>query len=275
VQEFEPGFYPYGALASFAAQSYTFPHFALFSTELLREFFQSQGHGIFALPGGESHSTSFENTITAVGEVTPAELSRKRRRRVLFYCRPEPHALRNMFDIGIMALRKAVAQDAFAGWEFHGIGTVAMHGQIDLGNGAKLSLLPRHDQEAYRRILKDYDIGLSLMCSPHPSLVPLEMCSAGMMTVTNTYANKTAEKLLAISENFVPVDGTVDGVLNGLLAAKAGLSNVEKRSRAANVNWATRWEQSFHPALLDQLDLFLLAAMEDRDVPESHAMRAA
>jgi hypothetical protein len=174
-----------------------------------------------------------------------------------------------------MALRKAVAQDAFAGWEFHGIGTVAMHGQIDLGNGAKLSLLPRHDQEAYRRILKDYDIGLSLMCSPHPSLVPLEMCSAGMMTVTNTYANKTAEKLLAISENFVPVDGTVDGVLNGLLAAKAGLSNVEKRSRAANVNWATRWEQSFHPALLDQLDLFLLAAMEDRDVPESHAMRAA
>lgn len=46
---------------------------------------------------------------------------------------------------------------------------------IKLGDGVFLELLPRLDQEQYRKVLRDYDVGLSLMCSPHPSLVPMEM----------------------------------------------------------------------------------------------------
>ena len=229
VQEYEPGFYPYGALASLSAQSYTFPHYALFSTELLREFFQLHGYGVFQSRDGEQLSASFQNTITSVGTVTPKELSRKRK-RLLFYCRPEPHALRNMFDIGIMALRQAIAQGLFADWEFDGIGSLVGEGQVKLGPNAHMNLLPRLDQEAYRGILKNYDVGVSLMCSPHPSLVPLEMCGAGMLTVTNTYANKTADKLEAISENFVPVEGTVEGVLSGLRTAFADVNHVVRRA---------------------------------------------
>ena len=33
------------------------------------------------------------------------------------------------------------------------------------------------------------------MYTPHPSLVPIEMASAGMLTVTNTFENKTADAL--------------------------------------------------------------------------------
>ena len=47
------------------------------------------------------------------------------------------------------------------------------------------------------------------MYTPHPSLVPIEMASAGMLTVTNTFENKTSEALRAISGNLLagPSDG--------------------------------------------------------------------
>ena len=33
------------------------------------------------------------------------------------------------------------------------------------------------------------------MYTPHPSLVPIEMASAGMATVTNSFENKTADAM--------------------------------------------------------------------------------
>ena len=44
------------------------------------------------------------------------------------------------------------------------------------------------------------------MYTPHPSLVPIEMASAGMLVVTNTFDNKTAEALAAISPNLIPAE---------------------------------------------------------------------
>ena len=54
-----------------------------------------------------------------------------------------------------------------------------------------LELLPRADQRAYAELLRDHDVGLALMYTPHPSLVPIEMASAGMLVVTNSFENKT------------------------------------------------------------------------------------
>ena len=48
-------------------------------------------------------------------------------------------------------------------------------------------------------MLRGHDLGLALMLTPHPSLVPLEMASAGMATVTNSFENKTPAALEAIS----------------------------------------------------------------------------
>ncbi len=266
IQEYEPGFYAYSSLSAFAAESYQFPHYALFSTEILREYFMLNECGVFAQPGGERVSASFQNAITSVGPVTADELRAKRTRKLLFYCRPEPHALRNMFDTGLMALREAVKAGAFQGWEFHGIGSMAVSGKIKLADDVYMDLLPRLDQEKYRKILKDYDVGLSLMCSPHPSLVPLEMAKAGMWTVTNTYGNKTAEKLNAISTNFLPTPTSVEGVARGLCEASTLVRDFESRAGGANVKWATDWDEAFPDALMDRLSAFIQAAMDDREL---------
>ena len=57
-----------------------------------------------------------------------------------------------------------------------------------------------------RSVLREHDVGLALMYTPHPSLVPIEMASAGMLTVTNSFENKTAEALAAISPNLIAAE---------------------------------------------------------------------
>ena len=48
------------------------------------------------------------------------------------------------------------------------------------------------------------------MYTPHPSLVPIEMASAGMLTVTNSFENKTPEAMAAISPNLIAAEPTVE-----------------------------------------------------------------
>ena len=56
------------------------------------------------------------------------------------------------------------------------------------------------------------------MYTPHPSLVPIEMASAGMVTVTNTFANKTAAALAAISTNLLAAEPAVEAIAGALTA---------------------------------------------------------
>ena len=70
-------------------------------------------------------------------------------------------------------------------------------------------------------MLRDHDVGLALMYTPHPSLVPIEMASAGMLTVTNSFENKTAEAMTAISSNLITAEPSIDGVAAALAEAAA------------------------------------------------------
>ncbi len=154
IQEFETYTFPMGTYAALADHSYTYPHHAVFSTEFLREHFRQHRLGCFAHDpsDGERNSMAFANAITAVGNVTASELAERRVKKLLFYARPEAHAARNMFELGVAGLRRAVAAGYFTGpWEFHGIGTVARGGRVPLA-GATLRLLPRQDQESYREV---------------------------------------------------------------------------------------------------------------------------
>jgi glycosyltransferase involved in cell wall biosynthesis len=259
IQEHEPFTFPMGTFAALADQSYRFAHNALFSTELLRDFFRRRGLGVFAhgTAAGDAASAAFENAITPVPAPTAPELAARTSRRLLFYARPEAHAARNMFDLGVLALSRALEQGALRTWELRGIGSVDDRSRIDLGSGAGLELLPRADQRSYARVLREHDVGLALMYTPHPSLVPIEMASAGMLTVTNTFENKTPAALSAISANLLAAEPTVEGIATGLLEAVAGAEDAERRARGSHVRWSRSWDASFDDALLDRLLAFL------------------
>jgi glycosyltransferase involved in cell wall biosynthesis len=256
VQEYEPFTFAMGTYAALARKSYDFSHYAVFSTELLREYFRQHRIGVFE--DGEEHgdrrSVSFQNAITDVVAPTATELAQRRGRRLLFYARPEGHAARNMFELGVLALSQTLERDAtLDGWELSGIGTVGEGRTISLGGGASLQLMPRAAQGEYAQRLREHDVGLALMYTPHPSLVPIEMAAAGLVTVTNTFENKTAEAMAAISRNLIAVPPTVDGIVAGLRIAVAAADDHPARVRASEVRWSRDWQTSLNPGLLHDI----------------------
>jgi hypothetical protein len=255
IQEYEPFTFPMGSYAALADESYRLPHYALFSSELLREYFRRHHLGVFAGDAGDRESAAFENAITPVAPA--ADLAARRPRRLLFYARPEPHAARNMYELGVLAIGRALERGAFRGWELHGIGTVRSGRRIDLGAGSYLRLLPRAAQGDYAGVLREHDVGLALMYTPHPSLVPIEMASAGMLTVTNSFENKTAEAMAAISPNIVAATPGIEEIADALCAAAAGVDDVERRVRGSRVAWSTDWDESFGEGLLERVAGFL------------------
>ncbi len=259
VQEYEPFTFAMGSYAALADESYRFPHFALFSTELLRDFFRRRGLGVYAAgaTAGDAASAAFENAISAVDAPDASELAGRRPRRLLFYARPEPHAVRNMFEVGVLALGRALESGAFAGWELDGIGTVHGGRRLELGGGSSLRLLPRVGQAEYAQLLRAHDVGLSLMYTPHPSLVPIEMASAGMLAVTNTFENKTAEALAAISPNLIAAEPGIEPIARALVDAAAAADDGDRRVRGSRVRWCRDWETSFDDELLDRVIAFL------------------
>jgi hypothetical protein len=252
IQEYEPFTFPMGTYAALAAESYRFAHFAVFSTQFLREYFRAHRIGVYSSgsEAGDGNSVAFQNAITPIDPPSAESLSGRRPRRVLFYARPEPHAARNMFELGVLGLARAVQEGALRGWELHGIGTVESGRRIALGTGAWLELLPRADQAGYGATLREHDVGLALMYTPHPSLVPIEMASAGMLTVTNSFENKTPEALSAISTNLITAEPTVEDVAAALRRAAAGVDDVARRVRGSQVNWSRSWDDSFGEAVL-------------------------
>lgn len=264
VQEYEPLFHPGGSLHALAREAYTFPQHQLFSTELLRDYFKQHSYGVFSagVEAGEKKSVAFQNAIPR--DPTPPEQLRRsadQKRKLLFYARPEAHAQRNMFELGIMAISTALERGVLdlADWEVHGIGSLGGAKALTLANGGRITLLPKLSFEDYRRHLKGYDIGVSLMLTPHPSLVPLDMAASGLLTITNTFENKTAEKLTAISSNLIPVLPTLGGIVEGIGAAVDRLDDHQGRSAAANLRWASTWDEALGGPVMESIQRFIAA----------------
>ena len=247
IQEYEPYTFVMGSWAAVARSTYDLPHAALFSTEMLRDFFAARGYGVFAggAERGRELSAFFRNAITPVGAPGAAELAERSSRRFLFYARPEPHAARNMFELGLMALTRAVAGGLFdPRWEINGIGSVGGPERLQLGAGRTLELLPRRDQAGYAELLRGHDAGMALMLTPHPSLVPIEMASAAMAAVTNTFETKTADALGAISPNLIAGAPSLEAIVAALGTAVERAEDPAARARAAAVDWPSAWDES-------------------------------
>src|SRR5204862_2624778 len=133
---------------------------------------------------------------------------------------------------------------------FHGIGAVEGRDRISLGSGRHLDLLPKRGQEGYAQLLGEHDVGLALMGTPHPSLVPLEMASAGMLTVTNSFETKTREAMASIAGNLIAMPPSLEGILGGLEEAAREADDYQRRLDGARVDWSHDWDTSLNPDVM-------------------------
>src|SRR5450759_714011 len=133
IQDFEPGFYKWSCEYSLALETYAMPMRAIICGQLLAEYLQEQGVGRFADTEFVEDCLVFEPAVDR-SRFFFDERRQAGRRRLLFYARPD--APRNLFEIGLLALRRAVERGAFPAtdWELWFIGgTVPPR---DLGRGA-------------------------------------------------------------------------------------------------------------------------------------------
>lgn len=220
IQEYEPFTFPLGTWYRAAEATYDFPHDALFSTEILENYFSSIRAGVFgpsAVDG--ARSLPFRNPITGLKGMVRTPVS-ERRRRLLFYARPQAHAARNMFEFGFSALRLAVQRlgAELDGWELVGVGA-SENGVIKLDGDRSLRMMSKLDSHGYREMLASSDVGLALMYTPHPSLVPLEMAAAGMLTVTNACMSKGKDAFADVSDLIHVAEPDVEAIADALVDA--------------------------------------------------------
>lgn len=217
IQDFEPGFYPWSSRYALAAASLNLKFHAVINEQALADFLFESRVGQFSHPDFRHQCTVFEPAVD--GRLfKPAVAKAARPRRLLLYARPTNP--RNLLGLSVAALRIATVLPSFAkGWEFLAIGARGSLPPIPLGAGKILREAPWKDLAGYAALLQESDILLSPMLSPHTSYPVLEMAACNRIVVTNSFATKTAARLVALSPNILAVDATVDGFVQGLVAA--------------------------------------------------------
>jgi hypothetical protein len=166
-----------------------------------------------------------------------------------------------MFELGIVALVDCIAEGTFGPeWRFHGIGATERWQRLTLGPRVTMEVVARADQSEYAELLESHDVGLALMYTPHPSLVPIEMASAGMLVVTNSFENKTPEAMARISDNLITTAPSLDGIKQGLREAAQRADDLQARVRGASVEWSSEWDSSFNDGVMERVAAFLAAS---------------
>jgi hypothetical protein len=243
IQDYEPGFYPLSTRHALAAATYAMPIRAIFNESLVRDHFVRFGVGRFGGPDAPA-TVVFEPAVDAdLFRPRPVAADPGRRRRLLFYARPRNE--RNLFDLGLRALREAVRGGAFAGadWAFEFLGGQGLP-PLTLSEGHTIAERPWLSYRDYAALLADSDVLLSLMLSPHTSYPPLEMASCGGVVVTNVYGGKTADALHRISPRILGVEPTVEALVAGLHEAVGLATTSASSATSPRPTLPTDWDAS-------------------------------
>ncbi|MBI4892559.1 MAG: hypothetical protein HY821_18180 [Acidobacteria bacterium] len=230
IQDFEPGFYPWSSNYALSLETYQMPHRAIVNERFLADYLVERRAGLYAEAGfGAQHAIAFDPAVDRRVFYPPTQSSPGSKRRLLFYARPTNP--RNLFGLGLQALRAAVRNGVFSGdWEFLSIGSRGSLPVLDLGSGLQLRPEPWAGYSAYADLLRTADLLLCPMLSPHTSYPVLEMAACGGTVVTCSYGPKSAAALAALSPDILGVPPTSQGLLDGLAAA-AQLAGKPKQDR--------------------------------------------
>ena len=168
--------------------------------------------------------------------------------RLVFYARP--NRPRNLYAIGLKALKLAAERGMLDGWDVLSVG--AKVNDIELTPTVTMTNIPWQPLGRYASMLRQTDVALSLQLSPHTSYPPLEMSACGGVAITNAYGAKTANRIMEYAPRSIVVNPTVLGVLDGIERAVAG----ERRDQPTRGCTHGSWNEAFAGVLPKVEDMF-------------------
>lgn len=251
IQEYEAVFFPNDSLRFYVESCYRKPHFAMYHGDNLQSYFEQNRLGTFAQIPSNLHYTY--NLVMCPNQIiSKDDLINKKRRKLIFYARPEKHAERNLFEIGLIAIKRVVYQGYFKDWDFYGIGALNQY-QIPVTEHIKMQVLAKTDQKTYCDLIRNADVGLSLIFSPHPGLVHFEMAMAGMIVVVNTFSTRPKEFYDKISPRLVASEPSLEDIMESLKKAEQLAYNDDLRLVPWNHNFANPESNPFSGDQLQQI----------------------
>jgi O-antigen biosynthesis protein len=181
IQDFEPGFYPWGDLYAKAWSTYDAGFTLLVNSSSLARFVEDTT-GLVIPPAQVIGPALDVSALTGAAAAWSPDAEGLV--RVLFYARPSKG--RNMYITGLQALRCWADR-----LPEHTSARVSLAGEpvepVDLGDRVEVETLGKVSYADYYELLSRTDVGLALMHSPHPGHLALEMALAGIPTVTNEF----------------------------------------------------------------------------------------
>ncbi|HJQ60737.1 MAG TPA: glycosyltransferase [Vineibacter sp.] len=254
IQDFESLFYGTSEKHAAALETYGFHHLPIINSAFLRDHLVHEKVGRFADRAFASNAIVFEPAVDR-SHFFPEPARTPGVRRLLFYARPTM-AERNLFGLGVAALRGAVDGGLFGdgGWEFIGMGEPFE--PIPLGQRHVLKPIKWLDFAGYGALMRSADLLLSLMMSPHPSYPPLEMAACGGVVVTTEYGVKTAERLRQVSPHIIAVQPNIEELVFALTRGVLMSEARRHRSAAPTLAYPSSWVDSLSsvvPRLMDEL----------------------
>jgi glycosyltransferase involved in cell wall biosynthesis len=261
IQDFEPILHEGSTFQARALETYGLPHIPVINTRFLLDYLIRESCGCYAQPDFANEALFFEPAIDRNHYFPVVEKVKGsgglKKRILLFYARPTI-AHRNLFEMGVAALRKAVASGVLHknSWEILGMGE--KFDAVPLGNDTFLNPLPWMNFDAYTERVRTADLLLSLMLSPHPSYPPLEMAASGNLVVTNSFSVKTAERMQALSPNIMVASPTPDSIA-AVLESTAGriIAGLPSPDPTGSINLPSNWNESLDsiiPRLKERID---------------------
>jgi hypothetical protein len=168
------------------------------------------------------------------------------KKRFFFYARPNNP--RNLFHIGLDIIDRAINKGILdlAHWDVFLVGRDIP--KVIFGDGYLPTQYEGLNWEAYADLAGTIDLGLCLMCTPHPSYPPLDLAASGSVVVTNKFGNKL--DLSSYSQNIICADLDTEALLDALREGVALAQAKETRSRNFAANGLSGdWAQSFENTL--------------------------
>jgi len=247
IQDFEPGFYAWSSNYAMALASYNLAYQAIVNESTLADYLSANGIGRFSDVGFRDSCTVFEPAIDRqMFHPGAAPNGVVRAPRLLVYARPKLNA-RNLLGMAVAAVRGAVAAGALKGWEILAIGARGSLPAISIGDGLLLREAPWQDLHGYAQLLRDSDILLCPMLSPHTSYPVLEMAASGGIAITNSFATKTAARLQDLSPSIVAAEPSVAGFTAALIDTATKVATGMRGS--GDIRLPETWEKSFAKAV--------------------------
>jgi hypothetical protein len=245
IQDYEPGFYPYGSPYAQCLRTYAHADLAhgVFNSSELATFFTRRGH---KFARRYVIKPSLNPSILAWLKEHEFQLPPRDTERDVILCYGRPTQARNCFPALMEGLyRFFESMDPQERRRFVVFSAGLDHEDVILCPEVTVASLGKLPIKRYVALLAQAHVGVSLMASPHPSYPPLEMATCGAYTITNDFANKRLSKahpLLHCLEHPV-AEELVPALAQGVAWARANAGKPATSQLPANMSRLS-WQQN-------------------------------